>query len=530
MLLKNLNLKSIRTRITLTFIFVIGIMALLLIITVVANSILIRQHGQHDESIVNEQVLKDNVWLLVEDAYNGFKIHNYSDYYLRLANITALESKIEAVLYPTSETKIAFRGLKTSLEGVIKEIEVAKTGWESSNQISDISTAFTTANAKFEYVKQAIANLFIVETKNTADIVRKTERIQIIIIVSLGIIVILTILGIIVMAISFSRKITAPLIRLTELAKGISKGNLDLKVDKDLIKNEDETGILSSSFDIMLKRVNTEIDSQKKISKDLEESRKVIEGYNKTLQQKVEERTKDLTKAYEDLKKMDKLKDDFINIAAHELKTPLIPIIGYTDLLREIKDLPKEAVEKVEIISRSAIREQKLVDDVLAVSKLESGTMDFQKKDAQIIDIIKQTAEEIKPMAEKKGLDLKTELPAKLPMISVDEWRTAQVLRNLISNAIKFTEKGGVTVSARQEKNDIIVDVKDTGIGVKPEDMPRLFEKFFQGQSGADRKYEGTGLGLPIAKMIVERQGGKIWVNTELGKGSVFSFSFPVKK
>jgi len=270
---------------------------------------------------------------------------------------------------------------------------------------------------------------------------------------------------------------------ITELEKTMEKvreGNLNVRAD---IKSDDEIGKLADTFNRMV----------------------------------------------EDLKKLDKMKSEFVNIAAHELKTPLIPIIGYIELLLS-KDLPKDVKEKLEIILKAAKREQKLVDDLLNISRLEAGTMEFDMSPIDMKKLIESCANQMLPKIKEKGLELVLDLPEKLPVIKGDEFRLSQVLTNLLDNAIKFTEKGKITVRARQEGDNLIVSIEDTGIGIAKEHMPKLFTKFFQAEMSAKRRHEGTGLGLAISKGIIEAHGGKIWAESELGKGSVFSFSLPVEK
>jgi signal transduction histidine kinase len=127
-------------------------------------------------------------------------------------------------------------------------------------------------------------------------------------------------------------------------------------------------------------------------------------------------------------------------------------------------------------------------------------------------------------------LDLTMEVPDKLPLINGDEWRIGQVMGDLINNAIKFTDKGKITIRAKEEGDNIKVEIEDTGIGISKENISKMFTKFFQVETGADRKYEGTGLGLVIAKMIIEAHKGKIWIDSKLEKGSKFIFTLPISK
>ncbi len=231
-----------------------------------------------------------------------------------------------------------------------------------------------------------------------------------------------------------------------------------------------------------------------------------------------------------DLEKINQMRAEFVNISAHELKTPLIPIIGYVKILLKNENLPKDVKDKLELVLKASIREKRLVESMLSVARLESGTMKFEMEDLQIVDLIKSTTESMRAIAIEKGLEFIINMPDKLAVVNCDQIKIEGVLRNLLDNAIRFTDKGKITVSSKEEGDYVIVTIEDTGIGISKEDMPKLFTKFFQADTGPRRKYEGTGLGLAIVKMMIEAHYGKVWVESQLGKGSKFSFSLPIKQ
>jgi len=237
----------------------------------------------------------------------------------------------------------------------------------------------------------------------------------------------------------------------------------------------------------------------------------------------------ELQKAHEKLKSVDKLKTEFMNIAAHELKTPLVPMVGYLHLIDKSK-LDSEDRENLEIALRNTQRLQRLVGDILDIAKLESKVMKFNMEDIQLGRAIKDAVSSAAPFAKEKKIYRKSEAPAKLPIIKGDYMRLSQVLTNLLNNSIKFTDNGGITLRARKTGGQIIVEVSDTGIGIAKQEVSKLFTKFYQADSSAKRKYGGTGLGLAICKEIIKAHKGDIWVKSELGKGSTFGFRVPVKR
>ena len=235
----------------------------------------------------------------------------------------------------------------------------------------------------------------------------------------------------------------------------------------------------------------------------------------------------EIEKTAKEMVKIDIMKGEFMNIAAHELKTPLVPIISYTEMMLADKRLPKDVKEKLKICLASAKREAELVGDILDITKLESETLKFEMEEFSMIEVLKEVTKSLEPAVKQKGLYLKAEIPSKLPIVNADRRRIIQVLNNLINNATKFTEKGGITVKAVDQDKEILISVADTGMGISKENVKKLFTKFFQVDTSERRKQGGTGLGLAICKGIIEGHKGKMWVESELGKGATFYFTVP---
>ena len=229
---------------------------------------------------------------------------------------------------------------------------------------------------------------------------------------------------------------------------------------------------------------------------------------------------------YEKLKETDKMKDEFINIAAHELRTPIQPILGLTQfLLSKTKNIKDH--ELLVVVVRNAKRLLRLTDEILDVTKIESHSLKLSKELFNLNDIIKNAINDI-ATNKKESNNLKLLFQSEKDIfIEADRSRLIQVISNLLSNAIKFTkEEGGtITISAKKKDTQAIVKIKDTGTGIDPEILPRLFSKF------ASKSFEGTGLGLFIARNIVEAHGGNIWAeNNADGNGATFSFSLQLSK
>jgi len=228
--------------------------------------------------------------------------------------------------------------------------------------------------------------------------------------------------------------------------------------------------------------------------------------------------------AYQGLQKLDHMKSEFINIAAHELRTPLGILLGYATILQEKAE--GEVQEQLEIIVRNAMRLRSLIDDMLNLSHLEMGKPQIKLERIALRHIIDESVRDLSPLAESKGQNIEIKLSEDLPPIAADRQKLGLILANLLSNAVKFTPEGGrITVEAKSNEHEIWVSVSDTGIGIPPEEQEMIFERFYQVGDSLTRKQGGIGLGLAIAKGIVELCGGRIWVESQVGRGSTFTFS-----
>ena len=232
-------------------------------------------------------------------------------------------------------------------------------------------------------------------------------------------------------------------------------------------------------------------------------------------------------KVLRELKKSENLRTEFMNIAAHELKSPVTPIKGYLELIESDKDSTERLRNWARIGLRNAERLLGLVNDILDVSRLDTDTMRFHMENINLTEVLTDTAEDMRPAAENKKLKLKTKIPDNLPQIRGDRYRLSQVLKNLLGNALKFTDYGSITLDAEHKDNTITITVKDTGIGISRDELKKIFTKFYQAYTGEDRKNEGTGLGLFICKEIVKKHNGTIRAESTVGKGSAFIIELP---
>ncbi|MEH1978648.1 MAG: PAS domain S-box protein [Nostoc sp.] len=242
-------------------------------------------------------------------------------------------------------------------------------------------------------------------------------------------------------------------------------------------------------------------------------------------------------------KEIDKMKTDFISTVSHELRTPLTSVLGFASIIKEkletdvfpilpaedrkLQKTIKRVGDNLNIIVSEAERLTSLINDVLDIAKMEAGKVEWQMQPIDPSELLDWATNSTASLFQTNGLQLVSEIEPGLPQILGDRNRLLQVLINLISNAVKFTESGCVTCRVKQGNEGVCISVIDTGIGIAPEDQPKVFEKFRQVGDTLTDKPKGTGLGLPICKQIVDHHGGRIWVESESGKGSVFSFIIP---
>ncbi len=235
----------------------------------------------------------------------------------------------------------------------------------------------------------------------------------------------------------------------------------------------------------------------------------------------------DITQA----KEIDEMKSDFVNLVSHELRTPLTSILGYAQLILDGKrgTITQQQRDSLMTVHRQANRLKSLIEALLDVSRIESGRIEMEKEEISLLDVAKYRLEEIKPQADAKNIKLEFIAPESLPPILGDEERLGRVFTNLIGNAIKFTPpEGTITVRLRLDGRWVLSQVIDTGPGIPEEEQEKIFEKFYQVSKLQTRLQGGSGLGLSIAKSIVEAHGGRIWVKNSPGRGSDFRFVLPI--
>ncbi len=378
---------------------------------------------------------------------------------------------------------------------------------------------------------------------------------------------IISVVFVVVVVLFVRRAIIKPLQKVSRAAESIARGNLDVRVK---VKSGDELEDLATSFNRMAadlkdshnkirahekeleKRVEQRTEELNKKVSELEDTRSAIlnmledvnlskEALEKS-EKELKKLNKELRRANEELKRMDEYKNQFISVTAHELKTPLASIHGFASLLQSKKIMsdPKQRKYYLEIVMKDADRLKKLIDDIMDLSRLDLGTMKFVFEKVNIKDLLKGVLRETYMIAAEKGISLKAKVGKQVPDdIIIDRDRTIQVLINLVTNAIKYTPEkkkdARITISASRKGKSgksgkyVQFSVSDKGVGIKKKYLKKIFNRFYQVDSSYTRKVGGTGLGLSISKGIIEAMDGRMWVKSQVNKGTTFYFTLPVK-
>ena len=257
-----------------------------------------------------------------------------------------------------------------------------------------------------------------------------------------------------------------------------------------------------------------------------------LRKYSKELEKRVDERTKELAIINEQLKKANEIKSNFLANVSHELRTPLTSIRSFSEILLDYKNEDESIREEfLKIINEEAERLTRLINDVLDVSKIEAGKIEWSDDFYYIEEIVTEALNFILPLANKKSIPVKKEISQNLPPVFVDKDRIVQVFLNLLDNAVKFTDKGQVKIGAKLQDRSILCYVSDSGKGIPEAYQSKIFERFEQVNEDvlSGKKARGTGLGLSICKGIIEHYGGEMWLESQIGKGSTFFFTLPVR-
>jgi PAS domain S-box-containing protein len=275
--------------------------------------------------------------------------------------------------------------------------------------------------------------------------------------------------------------------------------------------------------------IGSDITDRKQAEEEIHKLHEDLKAHARVLEDRVAQRTAELVAAKERAESADRIKSAFLATMSHELRTPLNSIIGFTGILLQglAGPLNPEQTKQLTMVQTSSRHLLALINDVLDISKIEAGQLEIVLSSFELRPSLEKVAAIVSPQARKKGIDFALDMGHDIGTVTSDQRRLEQVVLNLLNNAVKFTEKGRVSVVCRTDGHHYVLSVSDTGMGMKPEELPGLFQPFHQIDTGLSRKHEGTGLGLSISKKLMESMGGTIQVQSQWGQGSTFTIRFP---
>jgi signal transduction histidine kinase len=336
-------------------------------------------------------------------------------------------------------------------------------------------------------------------------------------------ITIIVIVGGILATVLLTRRITTPLKSLVGVVRQVAGGDLSASVAP---MTRDEVGQLTTAFGQMTKSLTDRDLAVKQAYRELEQ-------LNQTLEQRVQQRTRELQTANEKLQELDRLKSTFVSIVSHELRTPMTSIKGYVENMLDglTGALTEKQSRSLERVKHNIDRLTRMINELLDLSRIEAGRMELQVGPVSLRDVVAEVVESYQAAAREKAITLRAIPQEGVPLVSGDADKINRILTNLIHNAIKFTPPRGEIRVQTQVRDEAYVEtsVIDSGCGIAPTERDKVFDKFYWGDS-VPVEERGAGLGLAIAKSLVELHGGRIWVESTPGEGSRFSFTIPIAR
>ncbi|HZT05828.1 MAG TPA: ATP-binding protein [Chloroflexota bacterium] len=323
-----------------------------------------------------------------------------------------------------------------------------------------------------------------------------------------------------VVSLFVARFLSEPVVRIGKAGEALDAYTFKPDSVNDLAKRPNEIGTLAR----ILQRMGTTEAGWRRSLEALRQSRDELD-------RRVQDRTRDLAEKSRQLELANQHKSEFLANMSHELRTPLNAIIGFSELLLE-KSFG-QLNEKQEVYLRDVLNSGNhllaLINDILDLAKVEAGKMELDRTSFSVVEALQSALSIVRERAANHAITLSMNVSPQVDLVEADERKFKQIMFNLLSNAVKFTpDAGAITVEAQPDGDYLRISVRDTGVGIAEADQPRVFEEFQQVGTSSHVKHEGTGLGLPLAKHFVELHGGVMWLESQLGKGSTFSFTLPL--
>jgi signal transduction histidine kinase len=293
------------------------------------------------------------------------------------------------------------------------------------------------------------------------------------------------------------------------------------------VGNQTQSAMISEADEEMLSILTNQIGQSLENAKLFEE----VYKSRQELELKIQDRTRELALALEKVQKISRTKSDFVSAVSHELRTPLTSIKGYAAILMSgrLGEIPEKVKERLEKINKHSDSLVELINDLLDISRIESGRVEMKFEKVNIKTLIENVRDLLMPQMKEKNLAFVVDAAEALPTVIADEKQLERVFINLLSNAVKYTPKGTVTLRASFNDKEVLIEIEDTGTGMRQEDLPKLFTEFYRVENEMNQNIKGTGLGLALVRNIINVHHGRIWVTSELNVGTTMHFTIPLE-
>ncbi|MCC6893148.1 MAG: HAMP domain-containing protein [Anaerolineae bacterium] len=419
-----------------------------------------------------------------------------------LAEFKAIKSQHGGSQAVEEVTAAYLNGIQTLFDTATANGEPSEL-YEVAETIEDTEIEFNTVMSEAIAEETAEFQTDLIGTENTAQSAIMTNVVAMILVMGVAIV-----LGVLI-----ARQIVKPINHLQQVSSQMSQGDYSQRSD---IQGKDEIGQLSTAFNTMASAI--------------QERNLALSASNTILEQRIDERTKELRIATREAQEASRLKDEFLAIMSHELRTPLNAMIGFQGILLMTGKLDEKAQHMVRRAQANAHRLLTLINDILDVSRIESGRMQFVKSEVGLHDLVDRLESQMSVLADEKKLQFTVDIDPHLPpTILIDEDALTKIITNLLGNAFKFTEKGGVDLKLAQRDSTVVITVQDTGIGIPTHMHNAIFERFRQVDGSSNRTHGGSGLGLAIVQKLVLALNGTINVQSVVGEGSAFTVVLPLE-
>ncbi len=512
-------MQSIKYKILTAFLIVISVLFISEVFFVAIHFLTIKKYQDITENMVSEYQIIEDTSNLISSFNNLIKYVNYKErldeYNSNRATLVALLGKLDTTI-TNPDSQIAFVGLKNTVNTVLSYCDSGVNSVSQGN-LTDVTTDYNDANHQNLFVQQNTATLILTELQSTEKLQADIARNQLISEIVGVALFILVMLGCIWYSFNFSRRLISPLIKLTRLAKIIEKGNLNATVEADLLVGTDEVASLANSFSTMVNALRDNIKQLREYNEALIKTKRIVVDRETRISQ---------------LQEINTMKDEFMNIVTHELKTPLIPIMGLSEIMGQKKDtLPTEFQGYVDIIHEEAVKLTNLIKQILTATRSKNVENKIPQDTFKFDEFILAQELPLKELAKRNDSKIEFKINAANVQVTSDRERISQVIYNLVDNAVKYGAAGQTITIALSKPDDksVKVEITDQGKGIAPELQDMLFLKFSQLEPSASRSQEGMGLGLYICKQNIEFLGGHIGVTSESGQGSTFYFTLPLE-